>query len=43
LDQLAGGLGYAVVNKALARFAHRLARDDVFSEQLAAIENQLSK
>ena len=43
LGQLAGGLDYAVVSKALARFRCRLALDGALSEQLAAIENQLSK
>lgn len=43
LGQLAGGLDYAVVSKALARFGRRLALDGALSEQLAAIENQLSK
>ena len=43
LGQLAGGLDYAVVSKALARFRWRLALDAALSKQLAAIENQLSK
>ena len=43
LGQLAGGLDYAVVGKTLARFRRRLALDVALSEQLAAIENQLSK
>ena len=43
LGQLAGGLDYAVVSKALARFGHRLALGVSLSEQLAAIENQLPK
>ena len=43
LGQLAGGLDYAVVSKALARFGRRLALDMALSGQLAASENQLSK
>ena len=40
---MAGGLDYAVVNKAQGRCAYRLALHAVLSEQTPAIENQLSK
>jgi hypothetical protein len=43
LGKLAGGLDYAVVSKAIARFGRRLLSDVALSEQLAAIQNQLSK
>jgi len=43
LGRLAGGLDYALVIKALARFAHRLARVAALAQQLPAIENQMSQ
>ena len=43
LGKLAGGLDYAVVSKAIARFGRRLACDASLSEQLAVIQNQLSE
>jgi hypothetical protein len=43
LGSLAGGLDYAVVSKAIARFAQRLASEDVLREQLAGLQRQLSK
>jgi hypothetical protein len=43
IRKLAGGLDYAVVSKAIARFGRRLLSDAALSEQLAAVQNQLSK
>jgi len=43
LGKLAGGLDYAVVSKALARFGGRLARDVPLRNQLAILQTQLSK
>ena len=43
LGRLAGGMDYAVVSKAIARFGRRLVLNASLSEQLAAIQNQLSK
>jgi hypothetical protein len=40
---LVGGLDYAVVSKALARFGRRLNLDTALRRQLAALQNQLSK
>ena len=42
LGQLAGGLDYAVVSKALARFGSRMAREVALSKQVAALDKQLS-
>jgi len=43
LGKLAGGLDYAVVSKAIARFSRRLASDAALQEQLGALQSQLSK
>lgn len=43
LGKLAGGLDYAVVSKAIARFGRRLSLDGVLREQVTAIQTQLSK
>jgi hypothetical protein len=43
LGELAGGVDYAVVSKAIARFGSRLAAEGSIRKQLAAIEAQLSK
>ena len=43
LGKLAGGLGYAAVSKAITRFGRRLVLDVALSQQLAVIQNQLSK
>jgi hypothetical protein len=43
LGELAGGLDYAVVSKAIARFGQRLGLEGSLREQLTAIQNQLSK
>ncbi|MGH7972121.1 MAG: hypothetical protein ACREIC_25690 [Limisphaerales bacterium] len=43
LGKLAGGLDYAVVSKAIARFDGRLAANTGLREQLARIQAQLSK
>jgi hypothetical protein len=43
LGRLAGGLHCAVVSKAIARFGRRLSSDASLREQLAAIQNRLSK
>jgi hypothetical protein len=43
LGELAGGLDYAVVSKALARFGQRLTLDALLREHLTAIQTQLSK
>lgn len=42
LGQLAGGLEYAVVSKAITRFGQRLRTEPGLSAQLA-LQNQLSK
>ena len=42
LGKLAGGLDYAVVSKAIARFSLRLASDVALREQLAVLQSQLS-
>jgi hypothetical protein len=36
-------LDYAIVSKTIARFGHRLSLDIGLSEQLARIQQQLSK
>jgi hypothetical protein len=41
--ELAGGLDYAVVSKAIARFGRRLALDASLCPQPAVIQEQLSK
>jgi len=43
LGELAGGLDYAVVSKALARFGQRLTLDASLREHLTTIQTQLSK
>ena len=43
LGKLAGGLDYAVVSKAIARFGQRLCLDDALRTRLTALQNQLSK
>jgi REP element-mobilizing transposase RayT len=43
LGKLAGGLDYAVVSKAIARFDSRLAANTSLREQLTLIQAQLSK
>ena len=43
LGERAGGLDYAVVSKAIARFGGRLSLDAVLRKQLAAIQKKLSK
>jgi hypothetical protein len=43
LGKLAGGLGYAVVSKALARFGRRLEADPRLRQEIAAIRDRLSK
>ena len=43
LGERAGGLDYAVVSKAIARFGLRLSVDAAVRRQLAAIQKQLSK
>ena len=43
LGKLAGGLDYAVVSKAIARFSRRLVCDVALREQLAVCQKQLSK
>jgi hypothetical protein len=43
LGKLAGGLDYAVVSKAIARFGRRLALDASLRTQLAVIQERLSK
>src|SRR5262249_40097346 len=43
LGELAGGLDYAVVSKAIARFSRRLASDAHLREQLGTLYAQLSK
>ena len=43
LGKLVGGLDYAVVSKAIARFGRRLATDSALRNQLAALQTQLSK
>ena len=43
LGSLAGGLDYAVVSKAIARFGHRLDSEVWLCQQLTSIQNQLSK
>ena len=43
LGKLSGGLDYAVVSKAIARFGRRLALDASLCAQLAVIQEQLSK
>ena len=43
LGKLVGGLDYAVVSKAIARFGQRLATDAPLREQSAALQTQLSK
>ena len=43
LGKLTGGLDYAVVSKAIARFGRRLASDAPLREQLRTIQAQLSK
>jgi len=42
LGELAGGLDYAVVSKAIARFGRRLSVDAALRAQLAAIQKRLS-
>jgi REP element-mobilizing transposase RayT len=43
LGKAAGGLDYAVVSKSIARFGHRISSDLTLREQLARIQQQLSK
>ena len=43
LGKLAGGMDYAVVSRASARFGRRLASDVALREQLAVLQSQLSK
>jgi len=43
LGTLVGGLDYAVVSKAIRRFAHRLATDDALRQKMSAIQARLSK
>ena len=43
LGKLAGGLDYAVVSKAIARFSQRLVSDTALRAQMAVLQNQLSK
>jgi len=43
LGQLAGGLDYAVVSKALARFGQRLGFDTSLHQQIASLQKDLSK
>lgn len=43
LGRLAGGLDYAVVSKAIARFGRRLGSETDLSKRLTAIQRQLSK
>jgi hypothetical protein len=43
LGELAGGLGYAAVRKAMARFGRRLNLGALLREQITAIQDQLSK
>jgi hypothetical protein len=43
LGKAADGLDYAVVSKTVARFGRRLSSDASLREQLARIEQQLSK
>ena len=43
LGRLAGGLDYAVVSKAIARFSRRLVCDVVLRGRAAEIQSQLSK
>jgi hypothetical protein len=42
LGKLAGGLDYANVSKAVARFARRLGENPRLRQELTAIEQQLS-
>src|SRR6185436_18885050 len=42
LGELAGGLDYANVSKAVARFTRRLDEDPALRQQLAVIQRQLS-
>jgi hypothetical protein len=42
LGKLAGGLDYAVVSKAMARFAQRLGLDASLRKKITALEEQLS-
>ena len=42
LGELAGGLDFAVVSKAMARFGRRLYLDAALGTRLAAIQKQLS-
>ena len=43
LGKLAGGLDYAVVSKAIARFSQRLVSDTALRAQMAVLQNQLPK
>ena len=43
LGRLAGGLDYAVTSKAIARFGRRLVLEPCLSEEIARIQNKLSK
>ena len=43
LGKLAGGMDYAVVSKALARFGRRLALDASLCTPLAVVQEQLSE
>ena len=43
LGELTGGLDYAVVSKAIARFGRRLSVDTSLRTQLAPIQKQFSK
>jgi hypothetical protein len=42
LGEWAGGLDYARVSKAIARFTRRLSEDSALQKQVAAIWRQLS-
>ncbi len=42
MGELAGGLGFANVRKAVARFVRRLGEDPGLRQELTAIEQQLS-
>jgi hypothetical protein len=43
LGKLAGGLDYAVVSKAIARFGQRLAAEAPLREQVTRLQTQLSE
>ena len=43
LGELAGGLDYAAVSKAIMRFSRRLISDAALSEPVSRLQNQLSK